>query len=245
MGDLRLLRTLCWTLVVAAIVSAVFQLMLAANLWAGGPTPVDPNADLIDKLLVFRADDIEVFPAVLLSGLAGVVVFLVVGLIGVAIRPLADGTTGRDVMATVLVSAAVVGIVAQALNVAVAQAATFGYCDCGYKAQELISQDYALSVGRVAQTLLGNVAVALVGVGALAAGRLVRISPTWRFLSYAIALLLLFATVLRLLPGVLTLEIDVFQIADLVAGLTLAILVPIWAILLARGAGEAQQPETA
>ena len=65
MSDLRLLRTLCWTLVVAAIVSAVFQLALATNLWAGGPAEPAAGANLVDRLLTFRANDIEIFPAVL------------------------------------------------------------------------------------------------------------------------------------------------------------------------------------
>ena len=78
----------------------------------------------------------------------------------------------------------------------------------------------------------------LVGIGAALAGRLVPISSTWRFLSYAIAILLIFAAALRVSAPFIFLDIDLFQISDVVAGLTLAVLVPIWAILLARGAGK-------
>jgi len=244
--DLRALRMLCWTLVVAALVSAIFQLLLATNLWAGGPNEVSPTADLVERLLVFRSNDQEIFGPVLIGGLAAIVVFVAVGLIGVAVRPLAEGGTGRDMMATLLVAAAAVGVVSQALNIGIAQAATHGYCDCGYKTYELISQDYALSVGFVAQSWLANAAVVLVGVGAMLAGRYVPISSTWRFVSYGIAILLIFATALRITALFVFLEsIDPFQIADIVAGLTLGVLVPIWAILLARGAGRTQESATA
>ena len=241
MADLRTLRVLCWTLVVAAVVAAVSQLLLATNLWAGGPNEVSPTADLVERLLVFRSNDQEVFGPILVGGLAAIVVFLAVGLIGVAIRPLADGVTSRDIMATLFVAAAAVGIVSQALQIGVAQAATHGYCDCGYKTEEVIAQDYALSVGFIVQSWLANAAVVLVGLGALLAGRYVSISPTWRFLSYGIAILLLLAAALRITALFVFLDIDLFQISDIVAGLTLAILVPIWAIMLARGAGKTQE----
>jgi hypothetical protein len=236
---------LCWTLVVAAVVAAVSQLLLATNLWAGGPNEVSPTADLVERLLVFRSNDQEIFGPVLVGGLAAIVVFVAIGLIGVAIRPLAADVTGRDMMATLLIAAAAVGIVSQALQIGVAQAATHGYCDCGYKTEEVIAQDYALSVGFIVQSWLGNAAVVLVGLGALLAGRYVSISPTWRFLSYGIAILLILATALRLVALFVFLDIDLFQISDIVAGLTLAILVPIWAIMLARGAGKTQEPATA
>ena len=245
MADLRTLRVLCWTLVVAAVVSAVSQLLLATNLWAGGPNEVSPSADLVERLLVFRSNDQEIFGPVLVGGLAAIVVFVAVGLIGVAIRPQADGMTGRDIMAALLVAAAAVGVVSQALQIGVAQAATHGYCDCGYKTEEVIAQDYALSVGFVVQSWLGNAAVVLVGLGALLAGRYVPISPAWRFVSYGIAVLLLLAAALRVTAAFVFLDIDLFQISDIVAGLTLAILVPIWAIMLARGAGKTQESATA
>ena len=243
MTDLRVLRMLCWTLVVAAVVAAISNLVLTTNLWAGGPNEVSPTADLVERLLVFRSNDQEVFGPILVGGLAAIIVFVAVGLIGVVMRPLANGATGRDVMATMLVIAAVVGVIAQVINIGVAQAATHGYCDCGYKTEEVIAQDYALSVGFVVQSWLASAAVVLVGIGAALAGRLVNISPTWRFLSYAIAILLILAAALRLTAFFIFIDIDLFQISDLVAGLTLAILVPIWAILLAQGAGKASVAE--
>jgi hypothetical protein len=143
-------------------------------------------------------------------------------------------------MATMLVIAAVVGVIAQVINIGVAQAATHGYCDCGYKTEEVIAQDYALSVGFVVQSWLASAAVVLVGIGAALAGRLVEHQPNVAFPVVrhrhpadpgrrAASDCLLHLHRHRPVPDI-----------DFVAGLTLAILVPIWAILLAQGAGKAR-----
>jgi hypothetical protein len=41
------------------------QLVLTTNLWAGGPNEVSPTADLVERLLVFRSNDQEVFGPIL------------------------------------------------------------------------------------------------------------------------------------------------------------------------------------
>jgi len=74
-------------------------------------------------------------------------VFLIAALLGVALRSWAPATPERDAMATLFVIGGVLGITANVLNIAVGNAATFSYCDCGYKAEEVIAQNYALSVG--------------------------------------------------------------------------------------------------
>jgi hypothetical protein len=93
-------------------------------------------------------------------------------------------------------------------------------------------------------------AVTLVGVGAGLAGRYVNVSPAWRAVSYLIAALLLVGVSLRFLGAFVFVEVfDPFQISDLLVGLAAGILVPIWAILLARGIGDraadAGEPPTA
>jgi hypothetical protein len=233
--DQRYLRMLCWGLVVVAVISAVSQLLLTFNIWAGGPTLPDPQADLVDRLAVFRGNDQEIFGLVLVGGVASLIAFVLVGLIGMVLRAYSTPGSWRDAMTVLLIIGATVGVVSQLLSVGVAQAATQGYCDCGYKTEELIAQDYALSLGFTLFGWFVNVAFVLVGVGLYYAGRLVTISPTWRTLSYAIAALLILSALIRLLAPLVNLPEVAFQAADTVSGLTLAILVPIWAILLTRG----------
>jgi hypothetical protein len=230
-----LLRWLAWTLVVAAVISAVVQLLLTFGIWAGGPTEPPETADLLTKLETWRGNDGEILGAVIVGSLASMVVYLLVGLIGVVMRGYADGGAARDVMATVLVMGGVVGIVSQLLNIGVSAAATFGICDCGYRTEELISQDHALTIGWVTIGWFYVVAVMIVGLGTALAGRLVPVSSTWRMLSYAIALILIVAGVVRMLAYVMQLPFDAFMTTDVAIGLTAAILVPIWAVMLSRG----------
>ncbi|HUP82824.1 MAG TPA: hypothetical protein VM284_01385 [Candidatus Limnocylindria bacterium] len=236
MASDRMLRNLCWTLAFAAIVAAVLQLLLTFNLWAGGPTQPDPQSDLVTHLEAFRANDVESFPIAFGSSLAALVAFAVIGVIGVALRPRAESATGRDAMATLLLIGGVTGVVAMAMALAVTQTSTFGYCDCGFKNEELIAQDYALTVGFIASAWVFNAALALVGFGVWLAGKVVSVSTWWRQLSYAIALILIISVALRVLASYVSFgEIDLFHWTDVVINLTIAILVPIWAILLARG----------
>ena len=135
----------------------------------------------------------------------------------------------------IFVVGGVLGITANLVNIGQANASTFGYCDCGYKTEEVIAQDYALTVARIAVNWLSIGAVTLVGVGTALAGRLLNFSPAWRFVSYAIAILLLFAAALRLVAAFIFIEpFDPFQLSDILTAIAAGILVPVWAILLAR-----------
>jgi hypothetical protein len=232
--SVRAIRWLCWALVVLAISSGVISLGFALRI--GAPPPPPEAQDLVVRLLAFRADDMRIFPVVLLNSLAGLGVFLVAAILGSALRRWAPDTPARDAMVLLFVIGGVTGIAANLVNIATSNAATFGYCDCGYKTEELIAQDYALTVGWNMFNWLAIGAVTLVGVGAAVAGRLLDFSPTWRLLSYAIAVLLLFAVALRLVAAFVFIQaFDPFQLSDIVTAVGAGILVPIWAILLARG----------
>ena len=234
MGSDRLVRQLCWTLVVLAIITAIMSLGITFALFVPFPDIPD-GTDFVERLVAIRAADGQLFPFVLIGSVASAVLFAVVALLGVALRPFASGGAWRDVMATLFVVGGTVGIVGQALNVAMGNAATFGYCDCGYKTEELIAQDYALSIGWTAVNWLLISTVTLVGVGAAVAGRILDVSPAFRALSYLIAAVLLFAVALRLLASLVFIPaFDPFQVSDLAVAVASGILVPIWAVVLAR-----------
>jgi hypothetical protein len=222
----RLLRWLLWALVLVVIVSAIIQIGLSLDIFLKRPD-IPSDTDLVERIAASRAFDQGVYVFVLAGSLASIGVFLLAAMLGPAIRLLAPVGSARDVMAAVFIVGGVVGIVSQLVNIGVSQAATLGYCDCGYRTEELIAQDYALGVSWTAQLWLVTGAVTLVGVAAALAGWLVNVSAAWRYLSYGIALLLLIGVVL-LLAGQ-------GQIANVVEGIGAGILVPIWAILLARG----------
>jgi hypothetical protein len=237
-----MIRWLAWALAILAIVNAVITLGFALNIGA----PKIDIQDLVERLIAFRADDVRIFPVVVLQALAGLGVFLVAAILGLALRRWAPNTPARDALVLLFVIGGVLGVSANLLNIATANAATFGYCDCGYKTEEVIAQDYALTVGRLAANWLLIGAVTLVGLGTALAGRLLNFSPSWRLVSYAIALLLLFAAGLRLVAAFVFVEaFDPFQLSDILTAIAAGILVPVWAILLARLVGSARDEATA
>jgi hypothetical protein len=229
------LRGLCWALVVLAVATAVLTLLFAT----GAMFPRVEIDDLVERLVAIREQDRLAFPWVVLNSLASLGVFLISALLGGAIRPWARVTPMRDALSLLFVVGGVIGIVANLLNIAAGEAATFGYCDCGYKAEEVIAQDYALGVVWTGVTWLSVGAVTLVGVGVAVAGRLIDVSPTWRTLSSLIAGVLIVGVGLRVLEAFVSIQgVNLFQISDLAVAVAAGILVPIWAILLARGVRE-------
>jgi hypothetical protein len=227
---------LSWALVFFAVISAVVTLLIALGILF----PEVDIDDLVERIEAFRANDTNGFPVALIGSLATLGVFLVGAMLGVGLRPWARPSGLRDAMTLLFVIGGAIGVTAQLVNVAVNQAATFGICDCNYRTEELIGQDYALSVGWAIVNWLAIGAVTLVGVGAAVAGRIVDISPAWRTLSYLIAVVILIGVALRVIAAfVFIAAFDPFQVSDLVVAFAAGILVPIWAILLARGVDSA------
>jgi hypothetical protein len=240
--SVRAVRWLCWALIVLAITNAVITLGFALGIGA----PQIDNQDLVDRLAAIRTDDMRIFPVVVLQSLTAVGVFLLAATLGSTLRRWAANTPARDAMVLLFVIGGVTGIAANLINIAVGNAATFGYCDCGYKTEELIAQDYALTIGWNIVNWLAIGAVTMVGVGAAVAGRLLDFSTPWRLLSYAIALLLLLAAAMRLIAAfVFVAAFDPFQVSDLMTALAAGVLVPVWAVLLARQVRTAETPALA
>ncbi len=234
-ASIRWLRGLCSALVVLAIISALVTLLFATGLLR----PPHDVQDLVERLIANRTSDTDAFPFVVLGSLATIGVFLIAALLGAALRSWAPATPQRDAMAILFLIGGVLGIGANLLNIAVGNAATFGYCDCGYKVDEVIGQNYALMVGSTMVNWLSLGALTLVGSGVAMAGRLVNISAGWRTLSYVIAVALLLAVALRVLAEFVFIgAFDPFQVSDLIVAFAAGILVPIWAVLLARGAAD-------
>ena len=222
----RVLRLLCWALILFALATAALQLTVSQNPFA---TPVVDGTDLVDRLVSYRSDDQKVLGLALISGIAGTGLFLVGALIGIALRRLAPNGAAGDVMAGLFVIGGIVGVASQLMYIGIANFATFGYCDCGYKAYEVIAQDYALSSAWMLQSWVNVGAVVIVGLAAAFAGWVVNLSRDWRILSYLIALGALLGAALRVFGA--------SQTSDIALGLTAGIAVPIWAFLLARGSG--------
>jgi len=241
-ADRRTLTRLSWALVILAIVAAVVGLLFATGILR----PPEEIDDLVERLLAFRGHDQAAFPFVLLGGFATIGVYLIVAMLGAVLRAWARPSSMRDAMTILLVVGGVVGIVGQLVNIGVGEVANPFYCDCGYKTEEVIAQSKALDVGWALAAWLGLGAVTIVGIGAAVTARVVEVSPLWRSLSYVIAGLLLLAVAVRVVASLVFIQaFDPFQVSDIIIAATLGILVPIWAILLARGVSAPEPQELA
>jgi hypothetical protein len=226
-------RKLCWTLVVLAVIAAVSSLPFLL----GYLRPPHDAGDLVETILLDRQSDVDALPFVLVGSLATLGVFIIAALLGLALRAWAAVTPARDMMTMLFALAAAVGVTAELANIAVGAAANPFYCDCGYKTEEVVGLNQALSVGWTIANWLVIGASALASVGVALAGRVVEVSSTWRSLSLLIALLILVGVVIRVAGSLVFIAaFDPFQVSDLIVAATIGILVPIWAILLARGA---------
>jgi hypothetical protein len=231
----RTLTRLSWALVVLVVVSAAVTLLLASGVLH---TQFD-LPDLVDRLVAIRTDDERIFPFVVIGSLASLGVFLVGAILGVVLRAWATPTTTRDAMTLLLVFGGLIGITSQLANIAVGDAARPFYCDCGYRTEQMIGRDEALNMGWSIVSWLTIGAVTFVGFGVALSARVIEVSATWRVVSYAVAVGVLLAVVIRVTASFVFIEaFDPLQASDLVIAITSGILVPVWAILLSRGVSE-------
>jgi hypothetical protein len=231
----RALTSLSWALVVLVIISAVVALLLASGVLL---TPFD-IPDFVDRLVAIRSDQERLLPIIMLGALATLGVYLVAAMLGMALRAWSVPGTARDMMTLLLVLGGVLGIGSQLLHIGIHDAARPFYCDCGYRAEEVIALDSALLVAESMFSWLAMGAVTLVGVGVATAARVVTVNGTWRLVSYLIVAGLLVAVALRFVAALVFIEaFDPFLVSDYIVAITSGVLVPIWAILLARGVSE-------
>lgn len=225
----RRLRAICWTLIVLAIISALIDIGLQLGLFVPEPN-IPSGTDLVAALTLDRARDVQIYPIIVIGTIASIGLFAALALLGPALRSYAADGGWVDEIVIAFVVAGALGVASQVVNLALAHSATDGYCDCAYKGPELIAQARALGVGWTIQTWLLVGAEVLGALGIVGAGASIKVSPAWTLLSDV----LLLAAVLVL---VLTL-IDANQLAQLTAGVFVAVALPIWAFMLARRAPE-------
>ena len=219
----RMLRRLCWALIAFTVATALFTVTLSSNVFS---SPVPDDAPFVERLLAFRASDQQVYGLLLVSSVVTSGVFLIGALMGPALRRFAGEHPAAGLMSAVFVIGGAIGIVSQLVNIAVAQVATFTYCDCGLLETEVIAQDYALALGWTTQTWLNLGGVTLVGIAAGIAGRVVEISREWSMISYLIAFGALVAVGMRIF--------QLWELSSLLIGVVAGLLVPIWAYLITR-----------
>jgi hypothetical protein len=209
------------------VAAAVLQAMLAFNVLGAPPAEKPAFIDKIFDSFRWEHDRWPVEGAATVLFALGFVAFAGLGML---LARLADQADARRALATGSFAAAgVIGVVSQLFWLGVKPIATNPeYCECGFRQEEIMSRLMILGVAGPIQTWMVMGAIILSSIGVVLVARLARsagMPQAWVWLSYAIAVLSLVASVLGAL-GLYPFD----QLAILIVA---AILVPVWALWLA------------
>jgi hypothetical protein len=209
------------------ITATVLQLVIVFELL--GPRP-GGGVDFIDEVLKGFAWEQERWPvefaATALFGLG----FVALGALGALLAGLAaPGDARRSLVRAAFLGAAGLGVASQLLWLGVKPiAANPQLCECGLRAEEIMSRLMILNVAGDTQVWLAIGAVLLVAIGSLLiapVGRRAGMPTGWAWVPLLIAILWPLAVILHVLQ---------IYPADLIALLAAAgIVVPIWALWIA------------
>ena len=233
------LRPLAWLTAIALVIASALYVGLALGLFAR-PPDLPPTTDFVDHLLSDGDFNRSIWPIDLASSLLYALAFFLTALLA---RPLVALGAERDprgwLAATSLVVAAALGMSAQLLYVGARQMQLdIAYCDCGYKVEEVIAQNWAMWLIEGAVGWLINGTGVALAFGVVAAGATLggtAMSSSWRLLAWLIGGVL----VLNTAVGVLGIE---GPIGPLLIGLQAGVLIPIWLAWLALRAPRARDP---
>jgi hypothetical protein len=229
----KLIRNLAWVLAITLVLATLLRLGDQLNVFAK-PPDLPATANLVDRLLASIPYREAIWPVFLAWNLLLTVAFLVVIPLSALLLRALDGSDAR-VRAGVasLLGGAIVGAVGQlAVIGAVDVTISLPYCDCGFKETEVIAQSWAQNlIGGAGDWLttggLVMIALGFLWLGSVIAGR-ARTSTLGRLSSLVGLALVVGAVFTR------TGWLD--PLPDVVAAVTFGLLVPIWALWLARDA---------
>jgi hypothetical protein len=225
------IRGLAWLL--AGCLVAGTALFLARDLNLFNTPPVIPDtADLPTRLLASMDFERAQFPLDAISNLLFAVAFAIFIPLGRFLGRAGAADWRSEIMSNAIFAAGVIGLAAQLIYVGSKQVViSIGYCDCGFKTTEVISQNWALMLIQGAQGWLLNGGLVLLAIG-IAAARLVlggRVLPGgWQALSWLVAAGLLATSVLR--------ATDLIgDKSDALLLVFVGVLLPVWTIWLGQG----------
>ena len=193
------------------------------------PPDIAGTLDFPGRLQAIRPFREATWPFEAASTLLYVVGFAALALAADPIASLAGRDGRAGVLRASIVASGLLGVVAGLLYVGGTQAAmALPYCDCGFIAEETVSQFWALAIVQGATDWLGYGAILF---GAVAAGLSAimlgyqGLPRAWRWIGGSAAALLVVSVVLQ--------ELSDSPVGDLIAAVASGILLPAWAVILA------------
>jgi hypothetical protein len=222
------------------------------------PEPGFPPADetFVDGLIASFEHQQAHWPEDLVSSLSLAAGFVGLALLGVTLRRAMGSEHPRGaVLAVAFLVAGTIGAASQVLYLGATEVATNPmYCDCGFLAEEIVSREMAHQIALNVGFWMTDASVVLFAIGLWAFAALAPASD-WvpdglamyaRVLAVLAILSVIWDRVAAPLLDTGGTEIDFGLIGGVITLLVAGVLVPIWAVWVARAARfTAQEPETA
>lgn len=219
---------LSWVIAVALIAGTALVYVDRLNLYA---TPPDlPNANLVDRVLGTLTYRQAIWPVFFWEFFLFAVAFAASVAFAFNVASAARTRDGLPTFKSLVAVGGVLGAVSAIIPIGSVNAAVWlGYCDCGYKETEIVSQVWAQMVTQDVGDWLNRFAWLLLAAGLFALTREAPslLSPALRTLTQIGAILLL-AT-----PLVQIIEIGPPEVADLLNTVA-AVVIAVWAVWLGR-----------
>lgn len=220
---------LSWVVAVAFVLATALQLVDRFNIVATPPELPD-STNVVDRILGSSQYRQAIWPVFLWTYLLFAIGFIATVVFAAAI---ASASRARNGLATFTALATTGGIIAAVASIiplgAVNAAVWLGYCDCGFKETEVVSQLWAQMIAQDVGDRLSRVASVVLGIGLVVLARDIGavISAALRTWTYLAATLLVAAPIL--------ITVDKFEPVPDLASLALgAVVVPVWAVWLGR-----------
>ena len=229
------------------VAMVVFALGRQFHITTPLPEVRPPDATFVENLIGSFEHQQEHWIEDLISSLLLAAGFVGLAILGTTLRRALDRDDTRGaVLAVVFVLAGAIGAAAQVLFLGATEFATSPeYCDCNFLAEEIISRDVAHQVADSVGFWMTDASTVLFAIGLLAFAAL---APASGWVPGGLAV---YARVLALLAFVAVLwgriavpllletgsDVDFFQIGGLITIVLAGLLIPIWAVWLARAAG--------
>ncbi len=232
-------RILAWLVAIAFVVAAVLFLLLAFNILVPAPEP-NPAFNYVEATSAAFEHQARLWPIEIPSTLLFALGFFALGGLGLALTPLLDRTdAGASLGGIAFAIGGSIAAVTQVVYLGGALVASNPqYCDCVFAPEQVLSQATAIGVLSGARDWLLGASFIVLAAGMWLVGSAARdrigIRPAWATLSIGLALVFVLAAVV----GVVAPVIDLGAVPQLVVLLGAGILLPVWAIWLARQLAE-------
>lgn len=223
-------RLLSWIVAGSFILATALLYIDRLNLVATPPN-LPESTNMVERALGSVEYRQAIWPVFLWTNLLFGIGFVAAVGFAAAVRSRAAGMGGLPLFGAFATTGGIIAAIASIIPLGAVNAAVWlGYCDCGFKETEIVSQIWAQMVAqdigdwfsRVASVILAVALVALIReAGAVIPPRL----RSWTYLT---------AIVLAVVPVLATIELFDPIVADLLTTAEAVVLVPVWAVWLAR-----------